>query len=202
MESCISGSSENSRSLTGVNLELFFIVSHPPQEHSPSYSNPVNSCMNLCITKRKNILENMYPNSLILHKYTIFYQYVYIFLIYMHTYIHIYVYICIWQQNTERLAGSICQENSFKVYIKGNLKRFTCFITLWSIYIPEFFHKSIWSLNWPRDCTLKQTKKTPNKWKVIFTSNSFTSIQFTQTRKYEEHINFCTRIKFLKSYIF
>lgn len=133
--------------------------------------------MHLCITKRKNILENMYANFLIFHKYTIFYQHVYI-LIYVHTYIniHAYVYTCTWQQNTERLAESICQENSFKVYFKRNLKHFTCFITLWSIYIPEFFHKSIWSLNWPRDCTLKQTKKTPNKWKVIFTSNSFTPI--------------------------
>lgn len=126
----------------------------------------------------------MYPDFLFLHKYTVSYNEIIYnvsmyFSIYVHIYIHIHthVYTYVWQQNTEGLAGSICQENSFKVYFKkGNLKHFTCFITLWSIYIPEFFHKSIWSLNWPRDCTLKQTKKTPNKWKVILTSNSFISI--------------------------
>lgn len=31
----------------------------------------------------------------------------------------------------------------------------TCFITLWSVYVPELFHKSIWSLYRPRHCTLK-----------------------------------------------
>lgn len=31
----------------------------------------------------------------------------------------------------------------------------TCFITLWSVYVPELFHKSIWSLHRPRHCTLK-----------------------------------------------
>lgn len=57
-----------------------------------------------------------------------------------------------------------------------NLKCFTCFITLWSIYIPEFLHKSIWSLNRPRDCTLKQTKETTYKQKITLT-NSFICIR-------------------------
>lgn len=49
---------------------------------------------------------------------------------YVHTQTHTYV-TNMAQQNTEKLAGSISQENSFKVYFsKGNLRHFTCFITL------------------------------------------------------------------------
>lgn len=49
------------------------------------------------------------------------------------TYVHTEtrMYIQTQENKTQKLAESISQENSFKVYFKkGNLRHFTCFITL------------------------------------------------------------------------